>query len=107
MRRPARQAEDIDTVGTVLTELRTRRPAVRIRFLGPWPPYSFTDTRPHTRAAETAPDRDPERPCPTCMPRQAAAETTTRRLSVPAPGITPEPKRTACGPERPPQPGNA
>ncbi|MGW5215301.1 GvpL/GvpF family gas vesicle protein [Streptomyces sp. NPDC004051] len=46
--------EDIDTVGTVLTELRTRRPAVRIRFLGPWPPYSFTDTRPRLRAAETA-----------------------------------------------------
>ncbi|WP_320777307.1 GvpL/GvpF family gas vesicle protein [Streptomyces sp. CRN 30] len=34
--------EDIDTVGTVLTELGTRHPAVRIRFLGPWPPYSFT-----------------------------------------------------------------
>ncbi|GAA2273957.1 protein gvpL [Streptomyces ruber] len=35
--------EDIDTVGTVLSELRARHPAVRIRFLGPWPPYSFTE----------------------------------------------------------------
>ncbi|PWI11823.1 gvpL 2 [Streptomyces sp. NWU339] len=47
--------EDIDTVGTVLADLRARRPAVRIRFLGPWPPYSFIDTRHRTQAAETAP----------------------------------------------------
>lgn len=47
--------EDIDTVGTVLAELRARRPAVRIRFLGPWPPYSFIDTRHRTRAEEMAP----------------------------------------------------
>ncbi|MBL3665741.1 GvpL/GvpF family gas vesicle protein [Streptomyces sp. M2CJ-2] len=47
--------EDIDTVGTVLAELRARRPAVRIRFLGPWPPYSFIDAGHHTRAAEMAP----------------------------------------------------
>ncbi|MEF9906138.1 GvpL/GvpF family gas vesicle protein [Streptomyces sp. P9-A2] len=47
--------EDIDAVGTVLTELRSRQPAVRIRFLGPWPPYSFIDTRHRTRAEEMAP----------------------------------------------------
>ncbi|WP_064744204.1 GvpL/GvpF family gas vesicle protein [Streptomyces sp. FxanaA7] len=35
--------EDIDTVGGVLSELQARQPAVRIRFLGPWPPYSFTE----------------------------------------------------------------
>ncbi|CAM5699336.1 GvpL/GvpF family gas vesicle protein [Streptomyces hirsutus] len=47
--------EDIDTVGTVLTELRARQPAVRIRFLGPWPPYSFIDTRHRARTEEMAP----------------------------------------------------
>ncbi|MFD5660365.1 GvpL/GvpF family gas vesicle protein [Streptomyces hirsutus] len=47
--------EDIDTVGTVLTELRARQPAVRVRFLGPWPPYSFIDTRHRARAEEMAP----------------------------------------------------
>ncbi|MFE9924679.1 GvpL/GvpF family gas vesicle protein [Streptomyces sp. NPDC005774] len=47
--------EDIDTVGTVLNELRVRQPAVRIRFLGPWPPYSFIDTRHRTQAEEMAP----------------------------------------------------
>lgn len=35
--------ENIDTVGGVLSELQARQPAVRIRFLGPWPPYSFTE----------------------------------------------------------------
>ncbi|MGP2438944.1 GvpL/GvpF family gas vesicle protein [Streptomyces sp. JW3] len=35
--------EDIDTVGRLLSDLRTREPATRVRFLGPWPPYSFTD----------------------------------------------------------------
>ncbi|WP_221355781.1 GvpL/GvpF family gas vesicle protein [Streptomyces beigongshangae] len=39
------RTEDIDTVGGVLSELQARQPAVRIRFLGPWPPYSFTDDR--------------------------------------------------------------
>ncbi|WP_320774628.1 GvpL/GvpF family gas vesicle protein [Streptomyces sp. CRN 30] len=37
--------EDIDAVGSVLSALREREPATRIRFLGPWPPYSFTDDR--------------------------------------------------------------
>ncbi|MFI8892369.1 GvpL/GvpF family gas vesicle protein [Streptomyces paradoxus] len=35
--------ENIDTVGGVLSELQARQRAVRIRFLGPWPPYSFTE----------------------------------------------------------------
>ncbi|SDC67054.1 GvpL/GvpF family gas vesicle protein [Streptomyces prasinopilosus] len=47
--------EDIDAVGTVLTELRARQPAVRVRFLGPWPPYSFIDTAHRARAEEMAP----------------------------------------------------
>ncbi|MHC3452329.1 GvpL/GvpF family gas vesicle protein [Streptomyces prasinus] len=47
--------EDIDTVGAVLTELRARQPAVRVRFLGPWPPYSFIDTAHRARAEEMAP----------------------------------------------------
>ncbi|MFF7655024.1 GvpL/GvpF family gas vesicle protein [Streptomyces sp. NPDC007983] len=43
--------EDVDTVGTVLSEARTQHPALRIRFLGPWPPYSFTDAQTHPLAA--------------------------------------------------------
>jgi hypothetical protein len=39
------RTEDIDTVGGLLSDLRNREPAVRIRFLGPWPPYSFADER--------------------------------------------------------------
>ncbi|GGZ41055.1 GvpL/GvpF family gas vesicle protein [Streptomyces poonensis] len=35
--------DDVDAVGTVLSELRAQQPAVRIRFLGPWPPYSFAE----------------------------------------------------------------
>lgn len=38
--------DDIDAVGTVLTEVQARHPATRVRFLGPWPPYSFTDAVP-------------------------------------------------------------
>ncbi|MGW9494661.1 GvpL/GvpF family gas vesicle protein [Streptomyces prasinus] len=47
--------EDIDAVGAVLTDLRARQPAVRVRFLGPWPPYSFIDTAHRARAEEMAP----------------------------------------------------
>ncbi|MEU6889649.1 GvpL/GvpF family gas vesicle protein [Streptomyces viridosporus] len=47
--------EDIDAVGTVLSEVRARQPAVRIRFLGPWPPYTFTDARHRAYAQEAAP----------------------------------------------------
>ena len=35
--------EDIDAVGTILSELQARQPATRVRFLGPWPPYSFAE----------------------------------------------------------------
>ncbi len=37
------RGDDIDAVGTVLSELQAEQPAVRIRFLGPWPPYSFAE----------------------------------------------------------------
>ncbi|MEV6085064.1 GvpL/GvpF family gas vesicle protein [Streptomyces parvulus] len=46
--------EDIDAVGAVLSEAQAGEPALRIRFLGPWPPYSFTETRPHEPADQTA-----------------------------------------------------
>ncbi|GGX58686.1 protein gvpL [Streptomyces minutiscleroticus] len=36
--------DEIDAVGTLLSELQAEQPAVRIRFLGPWPPYSFAET---------------------------------------------------------------
>ncbi|MFD7703470.1 GvpL/GvpF family gas vesicle protein [Streptomyces caelestis] len=42
--------EDIDAVGAVLSEARAGQPALRVRFLGPWPPYSFADTRPQEYA---------------------------------------------------------
>ncbi|MEY6564392.1 GvpL/GvpF family gas vesicle protein [Streptomyces albidoflavus] len=35
--------EEIDTVGALLADLQEEHPAARIRFLGPWPPYSFTE----------------------------------------------------------------
>lgn len=34
---------DIPAVGTVLTAIQEAEPAARIRFLGPWPAYSFAD----------------------------------------------------------------
>ncbi|MFF9453391.1 GvpL/GvpF family gas vesicle protein [Streptomyces flaveolus] len=46
--------EDIDAVGAVLSDAQARQPALRIRFLGPWPPYSFTETRPHRPAEQAA-----------------------------------------------------
>ncbi|GGQ57362.1 GvpL/GvpF family gas vesicle protein [Streptomyces flaveolus] len=46
--------EDIDAVGAVLSDAQTGQPALRIRFLGPWPPYSFTETRPHEPAEQAA-----------------------------------------------------
>ncbi|CAL9638115.1 GvpL/GvpF family gas vesicle protein [Streptomyces pilosus] len=36
--------EDVDAVGAVLSEARADRPGLGIRFLGPWPPYSFADS---------------------------------------------------------------
>lgn len=50
--------EDIDTVGTVLSELRARHPAVRIRFLGPWPPYSFIEDDHGVREADGTDEGD-------------------------------------------------
>ncbi|MCG8967484.1 GvpL/GvpF family gas vesicle protein [Streptomyces sp. CL12-4] len=46
--------EDIDAVGAVLSDAQTGQPALRIRFLGPWPPYSFTETRPRQPAEQVA-----------------------------------------------------
>ncbi|MGW2092151.1 GvpL/GvpF family gas vesicle protein [Promicromonospora sukumoe] len=34
---------DVHGVGTVLTAIQGEEPATRIRYLGPWPPYSFAD----------------------------------------------------------------
>jgi len=36
-------AGEIETVGAVLADVQDSHPAVRVRFLGPWPPYSFTE----------------------------------------------------------------
>jgi hypothetical protein len=36
-------AAEIETVGAVLADVQDSHPAVRVRFLGPWPPYSFTE----------------------------------------------------------------
>ncbi|MFD5028431.1 GvpL/GvpF family gas vesicle protein [Streptomyces sp. NPDC058373] len=35
--------EEIGTVGALLADIQEEQPAARIRFLGPWPPYSFTE----------------------------------------------------------------
>lgn len=37
------RTSDIEAVGTVLAEVQEEEPAARIRFLGPWPPYSFAE----------------------------------------------------------------
>ncbi|WP_285103308.1 GvpL/GvpF family gas vesicle protein [Promicromonospora sp. MEB111] len=36
-------ADSVDEVGLVLAAVQDEEPAARIRFLGPWPPYSFAD----------------------------------------------------------------
>lgn len=36
-------ADQVSTVGAVLSAVRDEHPAARIRFSGPWPPYSFAD----------------------------------------------------------------
>lgn len=36
----------VEDVGRVLAEVRDEHPELRIRFLGPWPPYSFADLTP-------------------------------------------------------------
>lgn len=50
-------AAEIETVGTVLADVQDSHPAVRVRFLGPWPPYSFTEltSGPAAPAAQAAP----------------------------------------------------
>lgn len=35
--------EQVEDVGSELAAIRDEEPAARIRFLGPWPPYSFAD----------------------------------------------------------------
>ncbi|MER5480353.1 GvpL/GvpF family gas vesicle protein [Streptomyces sp. NPDC002734] len=45
-------ATEIETVGTVLADVQDSHPAVRVRFLGPWPPYSFTELPAGPGAAE-------------------------------------------------------
>ncbi|MTE18860.1 gvpL 2 [Streptomyces sp. TRM43335] len=37
------RTSDIEAVGTVLATVQDENPAARIRFLGPWPPYSFAE----------------------------------------------------------------
>ncbi|MFF0692169.1 GvpL/GvpF family gas vesicle protein [Streptomyces tendae] len=46
--------EDVDAVGTVLSRTRAEQPASRVRFLGPWPPYSFADTEHRFQSDEVA-----------------------------------------------------
>ncbi|MGV9915200.1 GvpL/GvpF family gas vesicle protein [Streptomyces tendae] len=46
--------EDVDAVGTVLSQTRAEQPACRVRFLGPWPPYSFADTEHRFQSDEVA-----------------------------------------------------
>lgn len=62
--------EDIDTVGTVLSETQAGQPACRIRFLGPWPPYSFTETghRPHVGEVPSPRPDAPPAPAPAGRP---------------------------------------
>ncbi|WP_101254143.1 GvpL/GvpF family gas vesicle protein [Streptomyces barkulensis] len=57
------RTEDIEAVGAVLAAVRDEQPAARIRFLGPWPPYTFADLpdgprEPATPEPEHAPERD-------------------------------------------------
>src|SRR5699024_7898660 len=36
-------SEQTDAIGLALAEIREEQPAAHIRFLGPWPPYSFAE----------------------------------------------------------------
>ncbi|MEU3729213.1 GvpL/GvpF family gas vesicle protein [Streptomyces sp. NPDC033538] len=46
---------EVTSLGLVLAELDEEYPALRVRFLGPWPPYSFTEVQPDAeRGAENA-----------------------------------------------------
>lgn len=44
--------EQFEAVGRELAAIREEQPAARIRYLGPWPPYSFADV--------SAPERPPD-----------------------------------------------
>lgn len=35
--------DDMDAIGVELADIRDSQPGVQIRYLGPWPPYSFAD----------------------------------------------------------------
>lgn len=50
--------QGIEALGTELAEIQTELPAARIRFLGPWPPYSFAEV---SNAIETGTEREAER----------------------------------------------
>jgi hypothetical protein len=41
----------VDDVGRVLAAVQAEEPAMRVRFLGPWPPYSFAALRPEAPAS--------------------------------------------------------
>ena len=43
--------DQTEAVGLELAQIQTEQPAVRIRFLGPWPPYSFAEL-PEVAAAQ-------------------------------------------------------
>ena len=43
--------EQTEAVGLELAQIQAEQPAVRIRFLGPWPPYSFAEL-PEVAAAQ-------------------------------------------------------
>lgn len=48
--------DEVPAVGTVLAAIQEEQPAAQIRFLGPWPPYSFAevpDTPPQTLESPT------------------------------------------------------
>ncbi|TDB98537.1 GvpL/GvpF family gas vesicle protein [Actinomadura sp. 7K534] len=48
--------DDVENLGFILSELQETHPAVQVRFLGPWPPYSFTGDQLTTPdAASTTP----------------------------------------------------
>ncbi|MFE9250613.1 GvpL/GvpF family gas vesicle protein [Streptomyces sp. NPDC007088] len=52
--------EDIDTVGALLADIQEEQPAAVIRYLGPWPPYSFTELPAAPGAEEEQGDAGPE-----------------------------------------------
>ncbi|MFI2102037.1 GvpL/GvpF family gas vesicle protein [Isoptericola sp. NPDC019693] len=41
-------SDGVERVGVELARVRDEEPAARIRFVGPWPPYSFADLAPTT-----------------------------------------------------------